>query len=471
MTQNRDTPDDRPGAEWRLGRWWDASRGWHRAAVGLLILTYAVSGAWLVVRAAWMWRRSATRTGRVVALVVGLVGSMWVATFLAAGFSEDPESSDTAILSSASTTSTTVVVTTSRPAPTEAVTTTRPTSTTTVSTTTPEAAPTTSTSQPSEAGVLVLDVLVTIEVERETPDGYNRDLFPHWIDADGNGCNTRAEVLIRDAGGTAQVDAFGCAVIEGDWYSPYDGQLLSDPTRIEIDHVVALKEAWDSGARDWDVDRRERFANDLDDSWTLVAVSGDANSAKGAADPSNWMPPNRGDWCRYLSVWVAIKARWALSMDESEYGRIRNLLNGTCSGTAMPTGAPTEADTPPPTTTTTTPVTADYPVEITTIVYDTVGNDVVYNDSEYVVLTNSGSVDIDVGGWTVTDRVGHTVTIPDAYTITPGARLRLHSGPGDSTATAYFAGFSQAIWNNSGGDIAELRDSTGALVYTYAYTS
>lgn len=457
--------------EHRLRRWWDETQGWKRSAVGLLILIYAVSGFWLVVRAGWMWRRNATRTGRVAALVAGLVAAIWVVTFLGVVFAEEPEPTDSTLLS-ASTTSTTEIVTTSRAAPTSTVagvsvtTTTAPGSTTITAGTT-----TTATSPPSQSGVLVLDVLATIEVELETPDGYNRDLFPHWIDADGDGCDTRAEVLMRDAGGTAQVDAFGCAVIEGDWYSPYDGQFLTDPTQIQIDHVVALKEAWDSGARDWDSERRERFANDLDDPWTLIAVSGASNGAKGAADPSNWMPPNRNDWCRYLSVWVAIKARWALSMDESEHGRIRNLLTGTCSGTLMPDGGPTVAAPQPPTTTTTTQVTADHPIVIATIVYDTAGNDVVYNDSEYVVLTNSGNAPVDVSGWTVTDRVGHTITIPDGYTIQPGAQLRLHSGPGDSTETAYFAGFNQAIWNNSGGDIAELRDRTGALVYTYAYTS
>lgn len=470
MVGDRGIGNHRPAVEQRLFGWWKTSQGWPRVVVGLAILTFALSGLWLVLRAVWMWRRRPTAADGFVAIVVGSVGLVWVLAIVAL-LPGGTESSDTAVLSTDSTTSTTRLVTTSTAVP---ATTTplvpSPSPTVGAASTTTIASTTSTTGAASEA-ILVLDVLATIEVERETQDGYSRELFPHWIDADGDGCDTRAEVLIRDAGGTAQVDAFGCAVIEGDWYSPYDDRHLTDPTQIQIDHVVALKEAWDSGARDWDPDRRMRFANDLDDPWTLIAVSGESNNAKGAADPSNWMPPHRGDWCRYLAVWVAIKARWALSMDESEYGRIRNLLNGTCAGTTMPAGASAVAASPPPTTTTTTEATADHSVEITTIVYDTVGNDVVYNESEHVVLTNTGTTEVDVSGWTVTDRVGHTITIPAGYTIPPGGRLRLHSGPGDSTAIAYFAGFSQAIWNNSGGDIAELRDRTGALIYTYAYTS
>ena len=184
-------------------------------------------------------------------------------------------------------------------------------------------------------GLDALEVLARIPVVREVGAGYNRDLFEHWIDADGNGCNTREEVLIRDSVGFAQVDPFGCTVVAGDWRSSYDGAVWSDPSDVDIDHVVALKEAWDSGAHAWSAVKRRAFANDLSDVRSLRAVTDSVNQSKGDRDPSNWMPPSRSAWCGYLADWTAVKARWGLSMDESEHGRIRRLFAGDCAGTRI----------------------------------------------------------------------------------------------------------------------------------------
>jgi hypothetical protein len=180
-----------------------------------------------------------------------------------------------------------------------------------------------------------LDVLRTIRVERENPRGYSRALFKHWLDVDGDGCDAREQVLKRDALGLAQVDPFRCAVVEADWLSPYDGRRTTDRSQVDIDHVVALKEAWDSGAFAWNEAQRTAFANDTSDSRTLLAVSSSSNRSKSDRDPSNWLPSLRGYWCTYLSNWVSVKARWNLSMDESEWGRVNNLLTGQCAGTTM----------------------------------------------------------------------------------------------------------------------------------------
>ena len=178
--------------------------------------------------------------------------------------------------------------------------------------------------------VLALDVLALITVENEQQDGYDRDLFAYGDTVDGRGCRTRALVLIRDSLSPAQVDPVGCAVVAGDWYSVYDAVAWSDPAELEIDHVVALKEAWDSGAWGWTPERRSAFGNDLADARSLRAVTAAVNQDKSAADPSNWLPPDPGFVCTYLSDWVSIKARWSLSMDQSEHGRIRNLLTDRC---------------------------------------------------------------------------------------------------------------------------------------------
>ncbi|MEI8240655.1 MAG: HNH endonuclease family protein [Actinomycetota bacterium] len=203
----------------------------------------------------------------------------------------------------------------------------------------------------SSGGPLALELLGLITVENEHTDGYDRTLFAYPSTFAG-GCNTREMVLKRDSLTPAQVDPFGCKVVAGDWLSLYDGLHFDQPGDVEIDHVVALKEAWDSGAWQWSASARTAYANDLVDVRTLRAVSMTTNRSKSDKDPSNWLPPDANDVCRYVGEWVAIKARWNLSMDDSEYGRIRNLLLGQCAGwrvdpiDAVATGAPAPSTLP-----------------------------------------------------------------------------------------------------------------------------
>ncbi|MCX6515628.1 MAG: DUF1524 domain-containing protein [Actinobacteria bacterium] len=184
-----------------------------------------------------------------------------------------------------------------------------------------------------------LSVLATITVQNEYKTGYSRSLFKHWIDANGNGCDTREEVLIVESQSKAQVDAYGCKVIEGDWLSPYDNVMHTNPSELDIDHMIPLKEAWDSGAWNWTSAQRQTFANDLSDPRALIAVTAGQNRSKSDNDPTNWIPAQKSYICTYLSEWVAIKARWNLSMDQSEFGRIKNLLTASCaSATIAPWG-------------------------------------------------------------------------------------------------------------------------------------
>jgi hypothetical protein len=225
------------------------------------------------------------------------------------------------------------------------------------------AAPTTAPAPSVGAPAGSLDALVVlagIPVANEHGAGYDRDLFAYGHDDDGDGCDTRAEVLVRDSLTPAQVDPVACTVVAGDWYSPYDGVTWSGPAELQIDHVVALKEAWDSGAYTWDAARRAAYGNDLADPRTLRAVTGSLNQAKGDKDPSNWMPPNLTDWCRYAVDWIAIKARWGMSMDQSEAGRLRNILTDRCPGATIapwpPAGGATAAPSAPPVTAPAAPV-------------------------------------------------------------------------------------------------------------------
>ena len=180
-----------------------------------------------------------------------------------------------------------------------------------------------------------LVVLASITVQNEYKTGYVRSLFKHWVDANSNGCNTREEVLIAESLTKAQVDAYGCKVIEGDWLSPYDNVTHTNPSELDIDHMIPLKEAWDSGAWNWTAAQRQSFANDLSDPRPLIAVTAGQNRSKSDRDPSNWIPPQKSHTCAYLAEWVAIKSHWKLSMDQSEFGRIKNVLTASCATTTI----------------------------------------------------------------------------------------------------------------------------------------
>ncbi|MFZ9483236.1 MAG: excalibur calcium-binding domain-containing protein [Ilumatobacteraceae bacterium] len=187
-------------------------------------------------------------------------------------------------------------------------------------------------------------VLAALTIAAEQPLGYDRDLFRHWIDADGDGCDTRAEVLIDESLGLVQRD-YPCAVREGDWYSSYDGLTWTDPSEIDIDHVVALSEAWRSGAWQWSAVTREAFANDLTDERTLIAVTDSTNSSKGDDDPSDWLPPRDADTCRFVGDWLSVKLRWDLSVDPDEHDAIESLLEGQCAGLTIAPVTPPPAST------------------------------------------------------------------------------------------------------------------------------
>ena len=220
-------------------------------------------------------------------------------------------------------------------------------STSTTVTTSTSSSTTTGAVAPVAAGSTAA-LLASITVENEYTSGYVRELFPHWKDLDGDGCDTREEVLIRDSQTKAQVDPFGCVVVAGDWLSPYDGARWSDKGNVDIDHVVALKEAWDSGAWAWTTSQRTLFANDLSDPRTLLAVTDSVNQSKSDKDPSNWLPPLASYHCTYISDWVAVKARWKLSMDQSEYGRVKKLVDN-CGGSSVATSLPSTLSTVPST--------------------------------------------------------------------------------------------------------------------------
>lgn len=154
--------------------------------------------------------------------------------------------------------------------------------------------------------------------------GYSRARFPHWRDTGAN-CDVRDTVLRRD--GTA-IKVSGCNVTGGRWTSSYDGKAFTDPSLMDVDHMVPLANAWRSGAATWTDERRGDFANDLDRP-QLIAVSASSNRAKGDQDPAQWKPPRRAVWCTYAQDWVAVKYHWQLSVTAAEKEALTDMLE-TC---------------------------------------------------------------------------------------------------------------------------------------------
>jgi len=147
--------------------------------------------------------------------------------------------------------------------------------------------------------------------------GYDRTKFRLWVDADHDGCDTRDEVLISEAVSKPGIGA-GCTLRGGTWRSRYDGVRTGDPSTFDVDHMVPLDEAWQSGAWKWSPEKRQAYANDLGYKASLIAVTASSNRSKGDREPQDWMPARSGYGCGYVKRWVAVKWRWQLRVDSAE---------------------------------------------------------------------------------------------------------------------------------------------------------
>ena len=177
------------------------------------------------------------------------------------------------------------------------------------------------------------ELLTQVAVTDEQPEGYDRDDWKHWVDADGDGLDTRQEVL-SDETLVDPVVANG-RIREGQWLSYYDDQEFTVARQLDVDHVVALAEAHQSGGWAWGALTRQLYANDLSFPNHLIAVSAGSNRSKGARDPAEWLPPDPEALCTYLAWWTTIKFRWELTMDQSEYDTIAHHATNDCADTQI----------------------------------------------------------------------------------------------------------------------------------------
>jgi len=189
------------------------------------------------------------------------------------------------------------------------------------------------------AGQSAVAVLATLAVKGRAPKtGYDRDQFgPSWSDVDRNGCDTRNDVLARDlTGETFKPGTHDCVVVSGTLADPYTGQTIAfqkgDGASVDIDHVVALSNAWQTGAFGWDEARRTALANDP---MNLLAVDYSANRQKGDADAATWLPGATSYRCAYVARQVAVKSAYGLWVTPAEHDAIARVLDG-CPGEPVP---------------------------------------------------------------------------------------------------------------------------------------
>ena len=174
-----------------------------------------------------------------------------------------------------------------------------------------------------------LTALNKLEVKGRAPKtGYTRSQFPHWSDPDRNGCDARNDILKRDLTDiTYKEGTRDCKVIAGQLLDPFSGKvIIFSPTKvvIDIDHVVALSNAWQTGAAYFDKSVRMQIANDP---LNLLAVDSKLNRQKGDGDAATWLPPNKSFRCEYVARQVAVKAKYKLWVTEPEKVAITKILS------------------------------------------------------------------------------------------------------------------------------------------------
>lgn len=198
-----------------------------------------------------------------------------------------------------------------------------------------------------------LRILNTLPVKGRAPKtGYSRAQFGDaWSDIDRNGCDTRNDILNRDLTAKQHKNSRGCVVISGILNDPYTGKVINfmrgkdTSEQVQIDHVVALSDAWQSGAQEISAQERLQLANDPEN---LLAVDGPANQQKSDSDAATWLPANASFRCSYVARQIRVKAKYHLWVKPAEKEAMINVLT-PCAGAAEAPPAPKPApDTPAP---------------------------------------------------------------------------------------------------------------------------
>lgn len=181
----------------------------------------------------------------------------------------------------------------------------------------------------THSSVLAKEVLEQLEIKGRAPKtGYNREEFyKTWPKIEG--CSLRQRIIRREVGESAVLDSDQCTVLSGEFDEPYTGSHLvfhekSEFSKgIQIDHVVALSDAWQKGAQNKTAEERYNIATDP---LNLLAVDSSANQGKSDGDAATWLPPNKSFRCQYVARQVSVKAKYQLWVTQAEHDAIANIL-------------------------------------------------------------------------------------------------------------------------------------------------
>ncbi|WP_426301889.1 GmrSD restriction endonuclease domain-containing protein [Arthrobacter sp. R-11] len=190
-------------------------------------------------------------------------------------------------------------------------------------------------------GTKALTLLETLPVKGRAPKtGYDRDQFGQaWADVDRNGCDTRNDTLKRDLTRITFTNSVHCKVQTGTLADPYTATTISfirgsaTSTAVQIDHVVALSDAWQKGAQQLTFEQRTAFANDP---LNLQSTDGPTNTRKGDGDAATWLPPNKSFRCSYVARQISVKATYSLWVTQAEHDAMARVL-GSCKNQTVPT--------------------------------------------------------------------------------------------------------------------------------------
>tara|TARA_B100000686_G_scaffold350516_1_gene446711 strand:+ start:183 stop:2183 length:2001 start_codon:yes stop_codon:yes gene_type:complete len=301
--------------------------------------------------------------------------------------------------------------------------------------------------------------LVIVEVPSNLPQ-YDRDDWKHWIDEDGDCQNIRHEVLIAESLTDVNFkDNANCLVANGEWLDPFTATKVTDATKLDVDHMVPLKNAHESGGWTWNQQKKMDYANHIQYEDHLIAVTASANRQKGARGPDEWKPSNEEYWCDYAQDWIAIKVEWNLTATNSEWAALQDMLDSCAQSISIVPVLSEKADI---STRVVQPSEANstYSNELKIVSLDCKGK------PEIVLIRNDGDYSQDMTGWSIHDEgIKHTFRFPKGLIVDSGKSIQVVSGGTGLADDSSVFWKKQPVWNNDG-DTASMLNSDGSIVMT-----